>query len=183
MNIACIGWGSLIWDPRDLPIRGRWYDDGPLLPVEFSRQSQDGRVTLVLDGNAARVRSLWALLDCTDVKLAAEALRAREGILKKNIEHHIGRWVEGDDDPSLISGLSGWAKAHGINAAVWTALPPKFDQQNDKTPSEAEVLGYLQSLRGKSRNNAENYIRSAPPQIDTAYRRAIEATLGWSYQA
>lgn len=182
MNVACLGWGSLIWDPRNLPIRGRWFGDGPFLPVEFARKSQDGRITLVLDEKAAPVRSLWALLDCTDIEQAAEALRAREGVSLKNIKRHIGQWVKGKDDPSLISGLNDWAKAHGINAAVWTALPPKFDDQNGKTPSEADVLAYLQSLRGKPRSNAEKYIRNAPSQIDTAYRRAIEATLGWSYR-
>ena len=47
MIIACFGWGSLVWNPADLPMVGDWQSDGPALPVEFTRKSNNGRVTLV----------------------------------------------------------------------------------------------------------------------------------------
>ncbi len=50
-KIGIIGWGSLIWDPRGLPIKCKWHKNGPELPIEFSRISQDGRLTLVIDKN------------------------------------------------------------------------------------------------------------------------------------
>ncbi len=37
MKIAILGWGSLIWDRRDLQIAGDWQQGGPVLPIEFSR--------------------------------------------------------------------------------------------------------------------------------------------------
>jgi len=46
VTIACLGWGSLIWSPRTLPVSGDWHTDGPHLPIEFSRQAADGRITL-----------------------------------------------------------------------------------------------------------------------------------------
>lgn len=47
--IVCLGWGSLIWDQKNLPVKGQWHEDGPSLPVEFVRQSINGRLTLVID--------------------------------------------------------------------------------------------------------------------------------------
>jgi hypothetical protein len=49
MRIAILGWGSLIWKPNGLPMSGDWKRGGPVLPIEFSRVSSDGRLTLVID--------------------------------------------------------------------------------------------------------------------------------------
>ena len=178
-RIAVLGWGSLIWDPRGLPIKRKWFEDGPLIPVEFARQSIDGRITLVIEQNARPVRVLWALMDSSDLKEAVEALRAREDIPSKNVDSHIGRWPVDNQLVKNIPDLPQWASARGIDAIVWTALPPKFDK-TERTPSKEEVIEYLSSLRGSARDLAEAYVRKAPRQIDTGYRRALEARLGWS---
>ena len=59
MKIFFLGWGSLIWFPDNLSKKGEWYRDGPCLPVEFARISNNGRLTLVLYLYADRVRVLW----------------------------------------------------------------------------------------------------------------------------
>ncbi|MDP3531967.1 MAG: hypothetical protein Q8S31_01595 [Alphaproteobacteria bacterium] len=48
-NVAVLGWGSLIWNPGDLSVYGQFVSGGPTLPVSFTRISQDGRLTLVVD--------------------------------------------------------------------------------------------------------------------------------------
>lgn len=181
--IACLGWGSLVWDPRGLPIQRTWFEDGPFVNVEFMRQSEDGRITLVLEPSVAPVRSLWAVMDATDIGTARKDLRMREGIPEKNEQNHIGSWSAGQPAsqplPKCVIRLSDWAQARGVEHVVWTALPPKFKESN-QTPSQQDVINYLIGLTGTIRDNAERYIRFAPKQIDTGYRRAIEAALHWT---
>ena len=174
VNIGCLGWGSLIWDPRELPIRRYWFDDGPLVPVEFARQSQDGRMTLVVASGARRVRVLWALMDSENPNEAREQLGKREGI-KRNVDAHVGLWVQGTTES--LPGIDQWARARDLDAVVWTALPAKFGGV-EQMPNEDDVIEYLRGLRGVQRDNAERYVRRTPRQVDTEYRRRIEADLG-----
>jgi len=96
--IACLGWGSLVWDPRELPIHRQWFTDGPLVKVELLRQSQDNRISLVLHHSAEPVRSLWALMTVRTLEDAKKALAMRERIPGKNINKHIDYWSRGEED-------------------------------------------------------------------------------------
>ncbi|MCB2400069.1 hypothetical protein U8P80_10110 [Rhizobium beringeri] len=172
MKIACLGWGSLVWDPRELPLRSEWLPDGPTIRVEFVRQSgkEFGRITLVIVPTAEPVVSKWAEMNSDDPDEVAEMLRLREG---KPHRHHIGQWRVGQDDPSVLPGLSGWAGDRGVDAVIWTALPPKFHGEEGRIPSVEEVATYLNSLPEERRAEAVAYIRNAPVQIKTAYRREL----------
>ena len=178
--IACLGWGSLVWDPRDLPIRGTWLCDGPLLPIEFARQSTDGRITLVLvPGTFPLVRSLWIPMSVGKLDEARETLGRRESPRKEKPEECVDYWPGGSKNKTVAKRIGHWAKALQIDAVVWTNLPPKFNKQ-EKISTSDEMLAYLDSLPHEKRKNAEQYIRMTPRQIDTEFRRAIEARLGWT---
>ena len=175
MNIACVGWGSLIWDRRNLPLRSCWHRDGPLLPVEFARLSSGHRITLVLVAGTRPVPTLWALLDISDLAAAREALRQREG---KNVAlREIGFWSASDRTLGDIANVIGeWAQQHNLDGAVWTSLPPKWGDVKGVVPTPKQVLDFLRQQGTGS--EAERYIRKAPAQVRTPYRENIEAALG-----
>lgn len=186
MIIACLAWGSLIWDPGGLPIQGRWFEDGPLAPVEFARQSTDGRITLVLDEEAEPVQLLWAVMAVADVEAAKRALGKRESIPARARESRVGAWRTGDPVPKSVLSLPEWAHTHGIDAVIWTALGPQYTKQGESEPTRERppiewVLSYLRGLEGQRRDDAEEYFRCAPPQMNTEYRRRVEAEIGWFY--
>lgn len=168
MRIACLGWGSLVWDPRDLPLRSDWHEDGPMVRVEFVRQSRDGRLTLVVLASAEPVVSLWAEMGADDPERARELLRQREGRPRRE---HIGLWRRQDPDPADLSGLAAWANTRDLDAVVWTDLPPKFLDTEGRAPSLEEAVSYLNEAEGPVRAAAIEYIRNAPSQVNTRYRK------------
>jgi hypothetical protein len=78
----------------------------------------------------------------------------------------------------MISDLAKWSESKDIKCVIWTNLSPKFNDI-EGIPSEELIISYLQSLLGRERENAKEYVQRAPKQIDTQYRRKIEAVLGW----
>jgi hypothetical protein len=182
MKIACLGWGSLIWNPKSLLIKREWFKDGPLLPIDFTRQSLDGRLTLVICVKVKPVRTLWALMATEDLTIAKKSLQIREGIGDKSADKYINsitfEEVTEDVTKSLIQK---WAKLLNIDAVIWTALPSKFNGVDNKVPTEEEAIIYLKNLDVNTQYNAQEYIRKTPKQIDTEYRRKFEIEFGWTY--
>jgi hypothetical protein len=182
MLIACLGWGSLVWDPRDLPVRGPWFADGPFLPIEFARQSRDGCITLVLAPGRPPVRSLWAMLAIGNLSDACAALAAREGIRASNVRRYVGVWTCNDRPATdgIVQTIEVWGRQRELDAVIWPALPPAFRHRRGYIPTAGEVVDYLSKLEGARRGRAEKYVRRAARQIDTDCRRYIAARLGWT---
>ena len=90
---------------------------------------------------------------------------------------HVGVWVQGTKES--LPGIDQWVRARNLDAVVWTALPAKSGGV-EQMPNEDGVVEYLRELKGIQRNNAEQYVRLTPRQVDTEYRRRIEADLGWT---
>jgi len=175
MKIACLGWGSLIWKPGDLPVEGNWHPDGPQLPIEFSRTSDGGELATAICINAPAVPVLWARLATEDLGEACVLLRKREGIPDERVDG-VGILPVTPQTPGV---LADWARERELDGVIWTALPPKFGHVEGLIPTVAQAIDHLQQLRGEEAVHARAYIMQVPAQIDTPYRRAICARLGW----
>ena len=186
MKIACIGWGSLIWNPGSLLIHRQWFMDGPFLPIEYVRKSNDGRLTLVITENAEPVRTLWALMATDDLDAAKKSLYRREGITKecteKNMKEYIGSVSKTANPDELIGNsqkiIFHWLTHLDLDAAIWTNLTPKF--KDGIIPTIDQAITYLKDLDINAFTNAEEYVRKTPKQIDTDFRRRFEAEFGWT---
>lgn len=180
MKIACLGWGSLTWDPQKLPVVGQWEIDGPLLPIEFARKSSRGRITLVIVENYKCVPTLWTHLNCANLKDAKLSLAIREGLKENYHPNAIGSWSMMDNEAKgrCVDIISTWAMAKNLDAVVWTNLKHKFDGQLN-VPSCEQVISYFRGLSGDDLKSAKEYVERAPVQVDTAYRASIERELGW----
>lgn len=194
--IGCIAWGSLLWDPRTLPLAGPFVHAGPMLPIEFSRVSLDGRVTLVVDPLAAPVRTWWAPLAVDSLDSAVAELARREGVARERIGDWIG--VEGRAGPDvpgtarirsgrapleIRAAIADWLGQQPLDAVLWTALPARGPDGLFERPAVEALLAHLASLEGAARARAEQYIRRAPAPLRTPNRLRFEAELGWSCEA
>ena len=120
------------------------------------------------------VRVLWALLKVGGLSDAKRLLQIREG----NVRHrHIGTWEPGVSLTGAASAIADWAEQQHLDGVVWTALPPKWADEDNRIPSSDDVVTYLATQDRDSA--AAVYIRRTPAQIRTRYRTVIEATLGW----
>lgn len=167
--------------------RGSWHNDGPLLPVEFARESGGKRITLVLCPGVPRVRTCWTLLNVPDIESAKQSLGLREypDAKPKWIRENIGFWDQatGASFGLEVDTIVAWATERGLAGVVWTNLPCKFNQTSGVMPTAEQVIAYLRALDGGDRLKAEEYVRKSPAQIDTPYRRLIAQELGWTFRA
>ena len=177
MKIVCLAWGSLIWKPEAVPV-GEWRPGGPSLPIEFARVGESGELATVVTPGAPTCAVHWARLREPDLSVATTLLRQREGIRD---DHYVGMHVAGVAAGPWLGAveIDRWARAQGeVEAVIWTALPPRFDETVSRVPSPDEAARYLASLVGERRRHAEDYVRRVPEEIAaTPNRRALEALI------
>jgi len=185
MKCAVLGWGSLVWSPRDLKTAAKFAPNGPQLPVEFCRISADGRLTLVIDetfGALCPTYSAPSALD--DLDAAIENLRLREGMPNARavgfVEPASGRQSDSamQRHPQVVATIAAWAESIGYDAAIWTALPSNFDEwgKGGEPFSVSAAMQYLETLEREDHDKfdvALDYVRKAPPEVETPVRDEV----------
>lgn len=187
MKIAILGWGSLIWQTKELAFNKSfgWKKDGPILPIEFARISKDGRLTLVITENGTKIPVLYILSNYHILEEAILNLAVREGSGRNGI----GSYDKSKDTFSskflFKDEIKNWIKNTDFDAVIWTNLGENWNIKNDKGDIIRQIeperrIEYLKELKGHTSAIAEEYIRRIPHQIVTAFRKKIESKLNWT---
>ena len=179
MKIALLGWGSLIWDARELPREGVWQEGGPVLPIEFSRVSQDCRLTPVIDPvNGTQTLTRFVMSPRADLDDAIRDLATREGTNTNRIGFvDLGRGESRCAAGGTIAeAIRKWAREKAFDAVVWTDLPSNFAEETGQPFSVENAQRYLEGLPSTAKTNALKYISNALPAVSTPLRRRLSAT-------
>jgi hypothetical protein len=183
MKIVCIAWGSLLWKSGSLILASGWQPGGPLLPLEFARDSDDSdELAIVIHEGAPLMPTFWAMLETGDLEQACEQLRQREKIAPEHPEWlgSVPRACGSATDARIEAWLLSRPASERFDAVVWTALPSKFAGVEGRAPDVEEAIAFLDGLEDSARETAEEYVRRTPAEIMTPYRRRFEEALGWT---
>ncbi len=185
MNIAVIGWGSLIWCPGSLRIRTKWRTDGPVLPIEFARISDDGRLTLVIHSGSTPQPTYWALSELTDLEDARKNLKEREGCSLNAVHYFPKDDASPSIPPEVETELQSWLPKHEkVEAAIWTGLTTNWREKRNRDFSPEDAVRYLGEVHAdrrltKTYERAKEYVQNAPPSMQTEVRKRMREK-GWA---
>lgn len=176
MKIGILAWGSLYWDLGSLKITDEWKNDGVILPIEFSRISDNGkgRLTLVIDeDNGSEIKTYWNTSSFSNLKKSIKDLKDREGTNDRNIGYvdltensSYSKFSE-----SLIKRIKDWAELKKLDAVIWTDLESNFQKIVKSEFSTENGLEYINNLDKKTKEKAIEYLNKAPEQTITDLRK------------
>jgi hypothetical protein len=175
MIIAIIAWGSLIWEPKELQFDEKigWLENGPILPIEFARISNNKRLTLVITPDGTPVKTMYSISTNNRLDLAVTNLMKREGTIKRHIHSYCKINGFSDDTFSYKKNITDWINNTDYDCVIWTNLPENWKEKtNDR-------IEYLKSLSLDESLLAKEYICNTPKQTQTNYRTLIEEKLNW----
>jgi hypothetical protein len=187
MNIAVVGWGSLIWCPGSLRIKTRWKKDGPVLPIEFARISRDGRLTLVIHPTSKPLPTYWALSELGELHQACTNLKDREGARRVADIHFLTADGQGTKriPVGVANEVQAWLAKHAdLGAVIWTGLLTNWEEKRGRSFAPADALRYLEELEAERDRattvyeRAQEYLRNAPASIQTEVR-GLTHRKGW----
>jgi hypothetical protein len=185
MRCAVLAWGSLMWDLRELQVAADFAPNGPLLPIEFCRISRDGRLTLVVDETYGAVCTTYSAPSAIEsLDEAIENLRLREGAANAEVVGFVELASGKQSDfatqshPNSVAAIGAWATSNGYDAAIWTALASNFEEpdRGGEPFSVTAAIRYLEALESRDRaafTRALDYIRKAPPEVETPVRDQV----------
>jgi hypothetical protein len=185
MKIAVLGWGSLLWDPRELHLASPFEPTGPNLPIEFCRISKNHRLTLIIDEDYGTLCQTYAATSgFDDLDAAIENLAKREEMSRSaevGFVEAAGQErsrLAAERHPHAVETIADWALHAGYDAAIWTALDNHFQRETGEPFSVNAAMRFLEALEQNDPPafaRALDYIRRAPAATQTPVRDAVHA--------
>lgn len=180
-----LGWDPMVTEPEGLMLRGgRWFDDGPFLPVELSRVAPQRHLTLTLRRGSTPVQVYWSLMATESVGEAVWNLSQRAECKPENVgfldlvtgEH----WCRTVDE--CLPDIRRWAEEKNregrkIGVVIWNDLRPDFERRTRRELTPENVIDYLKGLRPEAKERALDYLRKTPPRISTPILEAARKAL------
>ena len=184
MRIAILAWGSLVRNRGSLAVTADFEALGPRLPIEFCRVSSDGRLTLVIDENVGAFCATYAAVSSfEDLSAAIENLQIRErmpgpkGVGYVNLRSGKQSSVAVERHPRTVAAIYAWTISNAYDATIWTALANNFHQSDKANEifSIESAIRYHNTLDAEALTSSLEYIRNAPPEVQTPVRQAIHS--------
>lgn len=164
--VTFIGWGSLLWNYDTLKIIDTWKHTTSLkLPLEFSRISMDGRMTLVIDKiNGLDNGIYYGDSEIEDVNLAINILKKREKTVSANIAYFNlknNKFRFNNTPPEIAKRILQWGVKNNKSAIIWTDINNNWKEIRGVNYSIENAMEYFEEQDINTRMRIIVYIYGA----------------------
>jgi hypothetical protein len=181
LDIAIIGWGSLLGKKKALNLSDYWKMDGPRLPLEFAYVSKSKSLTIALHSLSPNVQTPWASGSFDSLDAAIQTIAK---LLRVNIDE-IGFFSKDDKrfskkiSPEMEKELMNWMAEKRFDKIIWLDRMSNFQEVTHSEFTLDTAVDYIMGLGKNEALAMERYVISTPEQIETPLRDRLRRELGW----
>lgn len=181
MDIAIIGWGSLLGKNKALNLSNDWKGDGPSLPLEFAYISKSKSLTLALNPSSPIVQTHWALgsFDSLDTARESVARLSRAKIDEIGFLSKDDKSSSKKTSPEMQKELINWLVEKSLDKIIWLDRRSNFQEVTHLEFTLDTAVDYIMGLGKNEALAMERYVISTPEQIETPLRDSLRRELGW----
>jgi hypothetical protein len=182
MDIAIIGWGSLLRSNKALNLSSSWKTDGPRLPLEFAYVSKSKILTLTMNPASPIVQTPWAVgsFDSLETAIASVArlfrVKTEEiGFFSKEGDENYRK----ETPPNMQKELLNWLIEKRVNKIIWLDRRSNFKEVTNSEFTVDTAVEYTATLGKNEALAMEKYVISTPEEVETPLRNRLRKELGW----
>jgi len=178
MKSVIITWEPLAYRKFQGLVKGRWYVEGPTLPIEYSHIAPDGRLRAVIDPVAGTaIPTRFAISIHSSRRGAIEDMREHECTNIENVGFTDFAEIRSSVEayPNHAAGhrrVVEFLERYKIDAGVWNATSPNFLEKKNCDFTVEAAVEHLKTLLPKQRKSMLAYIRRHK-RINTGLRRHL----------